>query len=213
MRNLIASYALLKQDLARIFEFIEPSEKNFDVFSHRIFELLLRACTEVEAICKLIFEANGIVLDQRDTNMIRYSDLEGAMRLSEISVECTVVRHHPFTPFESFRHPARSERSPTWYRAYNKVKHNRPGEFPAASLRSVIHAVGGVYALLVAQIGPNFDDLLKIDPSGPGFLVVPSLFSLERLPAWNQDEIYDFDWELLSKNREPYQKHALAVRP
>jgi hypothetical protein len=101
MPNLIGAYALLKQDLARIFEFVEPYPDNYDVFSHRIFELLLRACTEVEAVCKIMFAANGITLGPRDANMIRYSDLESATRLSEFSIVCTALRDLPFSPFAS----------------------------------------------------------------------------------------------------------------
>ena len=47
------------RDLNEIFDFVEPSNDNTSVYSHRIYELLLRAATEFESNCKGILKANG----------------------------------------------------------------------------------------------------------------------------------------------------------
>ena len=81
--NCLASDEILEKDLKLIFEYVEPSEENLGVFSHRTFELLIRACMEVESLCKLVFSKNQVTLPP-NANMIRYSDLEGAMKLSRV---------------------------------------------------------------------------------------------------------------------------------
>lgn len=39
--------------------YIEPSDDNKDTYSHRIYELYLRTCTEFEANAKFILKSNG----------------------------------------------------------------------------------------------------------------------------------------------------------
>ena len=44
--QLIRAFDLLVEDLRKIFSFIEPTDSNKTAYSHRNYELLLRACTE-----------------------------------------------------------------------------------------------------------------------------------------------------------------------
>jgi hypothetical protein len=118
-----AAYELLKGDLRNIFSYIEPENTNLTAYSHRTYELLLRACTEVETLCKQVFTKNKVSL--RNANIIRYSDLDCPMKLHEYEVHCYGFDHPPFKPFAAFADSDRKQRSPAWYRAYNEVKHNR----------------------------------------------------------------------------------------
>jgi len=187
--NCLASYEILKRDLKRLFEYIEPCQSNLSTFSHRTFELLIRACIEIEALCKLVFAKNNVILER--SNIIRYSDLNSAMRLSDYEVLSYGFQHPPFLPFQAFANPVKKERSPIWYRAYNNVKHNRTDNFSDASLENVIQAVGGVYVLLVAQFGLGFDH--KIQLSFTGYLQdSPDFFRVKELPQWSDDEQYQF---------------------
>ena len=209
--NCFAAYEILKKDLRLVFEYIEPKVQNQDTFSHRTFELLIRACIEVESLCKLVFTMNRVSLP-RGANMIRYSDLNGVMKLSEYEILCYGINYPAFLPFESFSDPNREERSPDWYRDYNAVKHNRTENFGQASLNNVIHAVGGVYALLVAQFGLGFDHTLR-PLYGGGMLDVPSIFRVRRLPEWSEDETYDYNWDVLKSQLDPYDYHLLPEIP
>ena len=58
-RSMIMAARLIMDDFEHLFECIEPHTINENVFSHRIYELLLRTCTEVESCCKGILVANG----------------------------------------------------------------------------------------------------------------------------------------------------------
>lgn len=46
------AFRLLAADFLRVCEFVEPIDANLYVYSHRLYELLLRVCTEFESICK-----------------------------------------------------------------------------------------------------------------------------------------------------------------
>lgn len=211
IQNHISSYEILKRDLRRIFEYVEPVEANVGVFSHRLFELLVRACTDVESLCRLVFSKNGIALG-RKANIIRFSDLEGPMQLSDFVVYSRVASSLPdWRPFEFFRESARKKRSPPWYQAYNAAKHNRVGAFFDASLANVLGAVGGVYVLLAAQVGPFFDT--KPVPASGGVRPTRMMIVHRAIPEWSEDERYEYSWSELKAVSEPFQNHHIPERP
>lgn len=207
---LLGAYDVLKRDVRRLFEYIEPVASNLSVYSQRTFELLLRACTEVEACCKNILRANGKSTD--GTDMLRYSDLEAPMQLSFYEVSVLRTQLPPLRPFESFLNVIRSQRSPPWYRAYNAVKHDRIGKFGEARLENVLAAMAGLHVLLVAQYGPGLSSTIGMSPSG--MLVNRGDLLRERgLPSWVPDEGYDYDWSTLKNTVEPYAHHEIPPRP
>jgi len=48
-RHYVRAFQLLQQDVLDLFSYVEPSDKNLQTYSHRIQQLLMRACVEVEA--------------------------------------------------------------------------------------------------------------------------------------------------------------------
>jgi hypothetical protein len=204
------AFNLLQNDIHTLLEYIEPDSRNFKTFSHRTFELLLRACTEFESHVKIIFEKNRHPLGPFD-NIKRFSDLEGPMKLSEYEIECRLFDFPTFRPFESFANPSRDHRSPAWYKSYNSAKHNRANQFDLASLENVIFATGGVYAILDAQYGLGYcsnDSLQR--PYAPSDR---DLFMIRKLPTWTSSEEYsDFDWLTLKTSTDPFDFHPIPVR-
>ncbi len=200
--NHLSAYTILKRDLWELFEFVEPCPANQGTFSHRSFELLLRACTEVESNFKTVLRANGHKVDS--LTMRRYSDLDGPMKLSAYEVSCVGFNLPSFRPFASFADVNPKLRSPVWYRAYNDAKHDRVNNFPSASMENVVQALGGLYVALTAQYGFHFDVYLGLRQSTPA--VQYDLFGCSRQPTWTDDERYDFDWRKLKTTPNPYKK-------
>ena len=50
---------LITIDLEHLFLYIEPTESNLSVYSHRIYNLFVRTAIEFEANCKSILKANN----------------------------------------------------------------------------------------------------------------------------------------------------------
>ena len=209
-QDAIGAFQVLKRDLRTLFEYVEPCTDNVGTYSHRTFELLLRAATEVETNCKAIANANGH--DWRDANITRYSDLDGPMRLSSYEVQILGTSFPPFTPFDSFTNPDRSQRSPPWYRGYNAAKHDRINSFPAANLQNVVHALGGLFTILTAQFGPMLDSVgITLDPSGISKMAY-DMFVHTRQPSWSASEAYEYDWyQLKSSGPAAWMNHPFPV--
>ncbi len=155
----IRAFMLIQKDLLNIFDYIEPSEDNKYCYPHRIHEILLRACVEVEANFKAILAENGYPVQRKKDKdvwwgMKDYRKVEKTHRLSEYEIHYPLWRsnlsteHFILQPFKGWANPSDE---PEWYRAYNATKHDRHRSFKSATLLNAVSAVAGLFALLTAQ--------------------------------------------------------------
>ena len=202
-KSMLMTAQLIIDDLERLFEYVEPNTSNENVFSHRIYELFLRTCTEVESCCKGILLANG----QAANNMDDYKKIEQATHLSAYT-----VRYSNWLPSQYTTQPYASWAtggSLPWYKAYNDVKHNRSQKFYLASLKNLLDSISGLLCIIHSQIGnsvqrvyrsniylsPENDDKVLVR----SFTIIPSHFS--------DNEKYDFDWNRLKNDASRFQSY------
>lgn len=144
----LASYSLLRADLRRYFEFVHPADLNAGCYSHRAFELLLRASIEFEATAKNIALSLGIKLPARP-DIADLAALHDALKLDGHGVGVAA-----WQPSRKLLFPLKDWKATPhglyWFRAYNDVKHNRTIKFPKANLLNVVSGVGANFLLLVA---------------------------------------------------------------
>lgn len=223
--QLSRAYLSIEGELRKIFNYIEPDESNRLTFSFALYSLLLRACTEVEVNCKEIMEANGY--SKRNMGMRDYTKLEKSSKLSCYQAVYRnwrqdgngSVTYKPkiLTPFQSFA----SGTSPAWYQAYNKVKHNREDNLELANLENCMNAVAAILILLYSQFGScciesyasgqhlhwhemgSYDNAFDADV----------MFDIKPLPkgTWAKEECYDFDWNALQGQAEPFDRFGFSV--
>lgn len=206
----IRAFLLLQEDLQRLFQYVEPADTNLPCYSYRIHELLLRSCVEVEANCKAILTENGY---QRagDWNMTDYCAIERSHRLSSYRIRL------PFWDGnESIRRPfaawAGGGTHLEWYGAYNQVKHDRHSSFQRATFQNAIDAVAGLAVLVSAQfITHDFAPgpwLLALEGPHDGTeSAIGGYFRVEFPKDWPQDERYDFRWQDLANEEDPFQQY------
>jgi len=202
----IRAYSLLENDLQRVFEYVEPSDFNKTSYSMRSYELLLRAATEFESNCKAVLGSNGYNVS-KNLNVQDYFKLENAMHLSAYEMELSIwgpqtLKIRPFKDWSN-GHSLR------WYRAYNKVKHNRSAEFHVANLETLIEAIAAVFLLLYAQFNilvfrahelvswHNHSDDGWISHEGSIFRIKPPAQTV-----WVAQDCYEFDQENWLANPE-----------
>ncbi|MGY2843437.1 hypothetical protein ACVIWU_006685 [Bradyrhizobium sp. USDA 4509] len=168
----------LTEQLEHICRVVHPQDLNLQAFGHEIRNVLILACTEVEAHWKTILSANGV--QGRSTN--DYFMLSEAMKLQEYQVEFDYYPWlPPVKPFErwSRNYPTQSL---VWYAAYNDVKHDRESNFAKAALLRAFQAVSGCFVMLCAQHGADF--VSKGDAGTRAFL------RLTGSPRWPPSDIY-----------------------
>jgi hypothetical protein len=206
--NYVRAYRLLENHLLSTFDYVEPSDDNLSTYSHQLYQLLLRACTEFEANAKAILRANGYS-KAANLNTTDYFKIERACRLSEYIITIPVWngKTNQLQPFKQWQ----SSHSLTWYQSYNDVKHNRSANFSQANLGNALNAVSSVLIILFAQF-----NILAFDPyhivgmhsNEDGRLSHESCFLHVELPkGWTEAECYDFDWEQLKGQEDPFQRY------
>lgn len=148
------AFELLIEDFDELLAFIEPVDANLQTYSHRTYELFLRASTEFESLCKQALVATGSKKDPRQMNVNDYRELEKDLNLEDLEVGILIWRPKPVyvKPFASWKTAAPAL---AWYSEYNTVKHNRNTEFPHASFANLRLAISAVYALHIELRFPD----------------------------------------------------------
>lgn len=178
--------ALIAQ-LARICQTVHPTPQTFETYGHDIRNLLILACTEIEAHWRAVLEANGLSCKTYNTN--HYVKLSPALRLEEYGVRFSEFPWlGPTHPFKGWGNTAGPTKSLTWYSAYNAVKHDRENQFEQATLGNAFNAVSACFIMILAQYG-------DLSHSFGGSWVERSFFSLSNRPQWSNSDVYIHPFE------------------
>lgn len=187
-------------DFIKLLDYIEPVEDNKDTYSIKVYELLLRTAVEFEANCVGILRANNYT-NKRNWSIVDFHKLDSVMKLSEY--EITTSLWQPRSTFKPLSEWTTSH-SLSWFKAYNKVKHDRIGNFKCANIRNLLSGICSLIALFAAQFNsfPMRDNIFFIYESNEDTISFPN-FSI-KFPSFTEDEKYDFDWSKLSKTENPF---------
>lgn len=146
-------------EMKDVFRFVEPSG-NRTAYGHEIRQLLILACTEVEAQCKAVLRENHYTRKNSKGGLVgekywRLDDFFRTARPLRLAGWNLKVRGHPTFPvLDPFAPWGTGTYAPLpWYSAYNAVKHDREREFAEASLENMVSAMAAVHLLVVAQFG------------------------------------------------------------
>jgi hypothetical protein len=159
MSSVVASESLFKE-VSEVFRFVEPDQANYVVFSHKLRELLILLCTEIEANWKPIHDLNYPSRQVARHSTKDYFLLKSPLRLGDYKANLKDYPHCSFSPYVSWVDSAPTA-SLSWYDAYNAVKHDRESNFHRSTLENVLNACAALHILQVAQWGPNLFDLLE----------------------------------------------------
>jgi hypothetical protein len=142
MRLAEQSLRLLIDKLDEIFLYVEPAKQCLDVYSHKIRELLILACTEVEnSWLSYMTKTASKPINGKTFTTKDYIKLVDKLFLKEYQFKLRSYNDlPPVSPFNNWNTMAPTS-SLTWYDAYNKTKHDRTSYFASATLWDCINAV------------------------------------------------------------------------
>ncbi|MEQ5840106.1 hypothetical protein N0A02_11790 [Paraburkholderia acidicola] len=213
-RHYIHAFLLLQADVTDLFSYIEPSDVNLRTYSHRIQQLLIRACIEVEANFTAIFLDNGYGDNDTRFNVNDYRLINKSHRLSSFEVRIPGWKGERGIrrPFLSW---AEVDGHLSWYRAYNKAKHNRHENFELATFDALLDAYCGLNVLLSAQfLDEDYGPATKsIGVMGTDYYyegndgMDPSIGASLRIKFpddWPAEERYEFNWPNIRNLDDPF---------
>jgi hypothetical protein len=206
-------FNLILKDLINLFDYIEPSDINFNTYSFRINELLFRTCVEIEANLTAILRENGYSRSGNWAMDKDYYKIEASHHLSAFEVLFPVWYggQSPRVPFADW---AAKYNPLFWYKTYNTVKHDRLQEFTNANFKNLTYAVAGLVAVIAAQFGSEnyFPGPVNfVASTGPNDGMDDSIADYFRIkyPAnWTVHELYDFDWQAIQSQLDPFADYT-----
>ncbi|ROT46081.1 hypothetical protein [Pusillimonas sp. NJUB218] len=177
------AYRNIQTSLDSLFDVLEPHPKNFVSYGHKIRELLILTCTEVEFLLLKVLTENGY--PEKD----RYSTRDYVICLDLLKLDqwkAELIQYpsiKTFAPFANWSkdHPTNSL---PWYRAYNAVKHNRGDNIDQANFEHALDAVAALHVLLSAQYGNQIFDSYQQRTEER------SIFVNVATPEWSVHEKY-----------------------
>jgi len=209
----VRAFKLIQKDLFEVFEYVEPADTNLKCYSFRVHEMLMRVCIELEANFKAILVENGYSR-LGDWNRNDYKKIEKSHLLSgyEVRVPNWRGRMHTFQPFAAWSPSPSAQTTLTWYDAYNNTKHDRHAQFQDANFENLLGAISGLVVVLGAQFytndfGSGGAAILMEGPASDFETAIGDHF-LIKFPNWPANEQYDFDWQTLGSDPDPFQQHT-----
>jgi len=222
-RHYVRAFLSLQADLMTLLDFIEPADANLVVYSHKVQQLLVRTCVEVEANLTAILRENGYGGKGDHFTMEDYRLVNHSHRLSSYEVRVPSWRgaRNVWRPFAAWQ--TKGSTLP-WYRAYNKAKHDRHEFFELATFEALINAMCGLTVVLTSQffneeyastskslsISANY----SYDTADGMASAIGGFFRVKYPTDWPQSDRYQFDWQVLEKLDDPFDNfdHA-AFKP
>lgn len=136
----------IEKDFIGTIEYVALDEGNENCFSNEYAKLLLLIGSEVDVVAKMLCEQEAP--DALRRNIIDYKAALMGRFVGFHSVEIDVPRYdRHIKPWVSWG--LQNAEAPTWWRAYNSVKHDRNTAFALASQKNVLQALCGWLVLLL----------------------------------------------------------------
>lgn len=153
-------FLAIEEDVGRLSRYLEPTEANFEAYSLELVRILFAAASEVDVVAKQL--CNQIDTASTANNMDQYrAKLMG--HRPEIAQSQVLIQKFglSLSPWECWE----DSQNPVWWRAYNKVKHERHAHFPEANLKNALNSVAGLFSLLLFHYRQEaHDGALSPDP-------------------------------------------------
>lgn len=138
---------ILIQKLQDILLYVEPSFEGLKTYSHKIRELLILSCTELESSFKAYKLGKNMGMNDY-IKILDFVDLS-KHKLSLVGY----ANPYKCCPFKNWdkNEPTKSLK---WYDAYNQVKHNKSNSFHLANLENCIDAIAANIVLFAIRYSP-----------------------------------------------------------
>ena len=176
--NQLRQLEIILDDIVEVFKVVAPHYEQRNVYGHTIRNIIILACTELDARMQDILANNGVNPNRKYFEMKDYFKLKDPLKLDEYKL--SFYRYGDlgtFSPFSTWENDGQLY----WYQAYNHIKHNREKHFAEAKLFNAINAVMAYAIILIAQYGYR-NDLWRE--------TVGKIIHIDKEPKWDLEDFY-----------------------
>ncbi len=133
-------FLVLESDLERLSRYIEFTEDNYKTYSQEMAHLLLAAGSEVDVVLKGLCKKNNSRFKGEEIDKYREFLNPKYPKLCNLNVR--LPRYGlDILPWDNWQ----NNKTPNWWRDYNKVKHKRDEHYNLANLKNTIASLAGLF--------------------------------------------------------------------
>ncbi len=134
----------LEKDFEKLTHYIEPSKKNFPVYSFELNKMILLACSEFEVLCKELCEglSNQKTFDYAKIDELKETLCHHYPKIHDVKISLprTGLVIKPLLAWKT-NHQA------NWWRDHNAVKHDRFDYYHLSNLENAIASLSALMAI------------------------------------------------------------------
>ena len=180
-----AAYKAIEEDMLRIAEYIPLETQQNDGYSFKLTDIIMRSCSHIDSLFKDVIRNQDLTnhSDQKEIakcKTIAQNTERGMLTiknyikifadyLSLASVEVTVQRNgEQIKPFKEFGNSNLDDKIPTWWKAYNDLKHDFYNEdnIKQGNLKNALLSLSALFVLnckipLHFKLEENIDYLVR----------------------------------------------------
>ena len=134
----------LDTDLDTTSRYVDFSQDNYKTYSIEFVRLLLATCSEIDVVAKILCKKISDTSQADNINEYRSTITAEYPKLCTLEIEIPKNRI-VLKPWSEW---GEEDKNPSWWRSYNKVKHNRDSAYKEANLLNTLNALAGLYVLL-----------------------------------------------------------------
>lgn len=171
----------LEQDVSNLARYVEPAPNNYSCYSMELARILFAASSEIDVVAKQL--CKRLDPEGKAENMANYRKVILAnfqeIALSQVEIPRFGISLKPWSAWGTGGNPS-------WWSAYNNVKHHRHTHFAEANVEHALNAVAGLFVILLFFY-PEEAEQGRLSPD-PTLFRVRDPFYTDRL-AWGDNVI------------------------
>ena len=137
-------FLALESDLDRLSRYVEFAEDNYTTYSLEMALLLLAAGSEADVVLKGL--CKKVHSRKKAENIEQYRKILAPKFPKLCNMKIRIPRYGlEIIPWDNWQ----KNETPDWWKAYNKVKHERDKYFRLAKLQYTVAAITGLYAATI----------------------------------------------------------------
>jgi len=157
-----AAYKAIEEDMMRVIEYIPLETRQYDVYSFKLTDIIIRSCSHIDSLFKDILRNRDLsdhpnqqkitesksILEGKKKGMLKIADYIEifADYLNLAPVEVIIRRNNDRRrPFKEFENPG--DKTPTWWRAYNDLKHDFYSNIDQGTLENALASLSALFVL------------------------------------------------------------------
>jgi len=153
-----AAYKAIEEDMLRVAEYIPLETRQYEVYSFKLADIIMRSCSYIESLFKDVIR-NQDLSDHPDQEMIKDKKRKRRLTIKDLieifcdywslaPIEVSIRRNNDqLKPFKEFKNPDLDDKIPTWWQAYNKLKHDFYKEVEKGTLENALLSLSALFVL------------------------------------------------------------------